>query len=65
MKTHLEIIASARAEGKIIKQYVGGAFSIQSPDKAVATVFLPDGTEYRTPVLESLDALYASEYPRK
>jgi hypothetical protein len=65
MKTHLEVIASARAEGKIIKQYVGGAFSIQSPEKTVATVYRPDGTEYRIPVTESLDALYASEYPRK
>ncbi len=65
MKTHLDIITSARAEGKIIKQYVGGAFSIQSPEKAVGTVYTPDGTEYRIPVSESLDALYAYEFPRK
>jgi hypothetical protein len=65
MKTHLEIIASAHSEGKIIKQYVGGAFSIQLPEKTVMTVYKPDGTEYRIPVTESLNSLYAYEFPRK
>jgi hypothetical protein len=65
MKKKLQIITAARAKGKIIREYADGSFSIQSPEKAVATVYKPDGTEYRIPVSESLDALYASEYPRK
>ncbi len=54
MKKKLEIITAARAKGKIVKEYANGSFSIQSPEKAVATVYKPDGTEYRTPVTEGI-----------
>ena len=76
MKTHLELIASVRAEGKIIREYTNGVFSVQTPGKTVETVYKPDGTVYRIAMnkkgamvrckdTESLDALYAYEYPRK
>lgn len=76
MKTHIQAKAQAQAEGKIIREYTNGVFSTQTPGKTVETVYKPDGTVYRIAMnkkgvmvrykdTESLDALYAYEYPRK
>ena len=65
MNQHLQNIESARVQGKIVKEYVGGAYSIQTPGKLVGTVYKPDGTEYRAALTESLDELFAHDYPRK
>lgn len=65
MKTHSQALSAAQAAGKIIKRYSCGSFSVRSPEKTVATVYKPDGTEYRINVTESLETLFSYEYPRK
>ena len=44
---HLQIIAAARAAGKIVTEFVGGSFQIQTPGRNVATAYHPDGHVYR------------------
>jgi hypothetical protein len=47
MKSHLEVIQSARESGHEVRQYVGGTFAIIIPGARFATVYHPDGTVRR------------------
>lgn len=47
---HLQIISAARSAGKIVTEFVGGTFQIQTPGRNVATVYHPDGHVYRVNV---------------
>ena len=65
MNAHLQIKTKAQSEGKVVKNYADGSFSVQSADAKVAVLYKPDGTEHQIDLTESLDALTAYEYPRK
>ena len=49
-KNHLQIISAARNAGKIVTEYMGGTFTVQTPGSKKATAYHPDGHVYRVTI---------------
>ena len=47
---HLQIISAARNAGKIVTEYMGGTFAVQTPGSKKATAYHPDGHVYRVAI---------------